>query len=283
MGDFGITPFMMPASQTMNIVFASDEKFAPFLATAIVSILLNSSAEDSFSFHILDGGLSESSKSKINALQRYKPFTIKYIDFDFELVKDCPLTLHYTSPVYFRFFMAELVPEADRLLYLDADIIVTGSLFELYNTEFGGKMLGAVQTGEYLLAAGDLLIPIFSSGIMIIDAAAWRKSKISDALMLRTAEIREHIAFVDQDVFNSLFMDNYVHLDLKWNMAHDRVTDENEAEVRIIHFTAKKFSSVRSLFLFLYLSYTGFGSFATNSPEEEHCASLYKDMASSQA
>ena len=53
----------------------------------------------------------------------------------------------YAPPaLWHRIFLPELLPELDRVLYLDADLIVTDSLEPLWRTDLSDHYLGAVTT-----------------------------------------------------------------------------------------------------------------------------------------
>jgi lipopolysaccharide biosynthesis glycosyltransferase len=217
----------------MNIVFSCDENYAPFLATTIASIILNRTKNDKFSFYVLDGGLSRLSKAKINALRTYKEFDIFYIPFDYRKVDNCPTMGHFSKAAYFRFFMAELIQNADRLLYLDVDLIVTDSLSSIYNIDFENNIIGGVprNKSDRLGIKNQLL---FNSGVMLIDALLWRKWKIADKLVTATSKIIERIKMVDQDVLNYFFQNKYKHIDKKWNVKQQEI--EKYPDAKILHF-----------------------------------------------
>jgi lipopolysaccharide biosynthesis glycosyltransferase len=258
----------------MNIVFSCDENYAPFLATTIASIILNCTKNDKFSFYVLDGGLSRLSKAKINALRTYKEFDIFYIPFDYRKVDNCPTMGHFSKAAYFRFFMAELIQNADRLLYLDVDLIVTDSLSSIYNIDFENNIIAAVprNKSDRLGIKNQLL---FNSGVMLIDALLWRKWKIADKLVTATSKIIERIKMVDQDVLNYFFQNKYKHIDKKWNVKQQEI--EKYPDAKILHFSGNKFACMHSILLFEYLSKTKFDSFQTNSPQEFFFKKMYEE------
>lgn len=259
----------------MNIAFSCDEKYAAFLATTMASILLNSAEDDTFSFHVLDGGLSRLSKAKIAALRKHKDFSIEYIPFDYNLVANCPIMAHFSKAAYFRFFIADLIPDAGRVLYLDVDLIILTSLAPLYSMDIGKNIVAAVPRNRTnrLGIEGQLL---FNSGVMIQDTAAWRKWKIADKLIATTEKIRDKIEFVDQDVLNYFFHDKYTHIDKKWNVKQQELIKTKNAN--IIHFSGKKFAYLEySKFLFEYLDQTEFDQFNIGELEEPIHKEIYRN------
>ena len=67
---------------------------------------------------------------------------------------------HYTaglSPAaLFRLLVPELLPQAERVIYLDADTVVTSSLRPLWELDLDGHHAAAVRDGGTAFAAGPL-------------------------------------------------------------------------------------------------------------------------------
>ena len=83
---------------------------------------------------------------------------------------------HISPAAYLRLMMVEaLDPAIQRVLYLDADIIINGDILPLWTTPLGGKVCAAVadawvnaeEFGEkwHLQAGGHY----FNSGVMLFD------------------------------------------------------------------------------------------------------------------
>ena len=51
---------------------------------------------------------------------------------------------YFTSAMWLRIFLPELMPDADKVLYLDADTLAVDSLAPLWDTDLSGHALGAV-------------------------------------------------------------------------------------------------------------------------------------------
>ena len=84
----------------INICFSSDKKYAKFLALTIVSLITNKNTDDNLCIYILDGGLSQKDKQKIEELKKISDFTLNFINFDIEKFSCCPVHkngLHYSD------------------------------------------------------------------------------------------------------------------------------------------------------------------------------------------
>ena len=110
----------------INICIASDNNYTQHAGVVIASILANAAAEDSLNFFILDGGISDENKSKIQQLKKQKDCRIEFIAIDPSLFAGyLAIKTHgYISlPTYYRLKTASLLPELDRIIYLDCDMI----------------------------------------------------------------------------------------------------------------------------------------------------------------
>ena len=80
---------------------------------------------------------------------------------------------------YYRFFIEELFPQYDKEIYLDCDLVVTGDISELYNTDVENYFVAAVN--DRIVMSNDVFKDYvrtvvgvepekyFSSGILVIN------------------------------------------------------------------------------------------------------------------
>ncbi len=130
----------------MNIILACDDRFVPFCSVVISSTVRYN---DRVNFYIFTEGLSDNSICNLQKLVDGTSNTISVKVVDKELIKRFPLPKgeglsHISVATYFRLFSTELLPELDKAIYLDCDILVRGSLKELWNMDMGGNYLAAV-------------------------------------------------------------------------------------------------------------------------------------------
>ena len=119
----------------MNIFFTVNDSYTKYLSVSMASILYNLDKEQIINFFILDGGISDKNKRKLNKLKYIKDFNIEFIKIDnsrFEnIVKSSQA--HITNETNYRFIISSLKPELDKCLFLDADLIADKDITELYN------------------------------------------------------------------------------------------------------------------------------------------------------
>lgn len=96
---------------------------------------------------------------------------------------------HGPLSVYYRVFLPQLLPHLDRVIYLDADTLVTGDLTALWHSDLHGNLLGCVRDDGSGVTpppedptdwwAYKVLGPAgkdyFNSGMLVFDLYQWRK------------------------------------------------------------------------------------------------------------
>lgn len=216
--------------EIIPIFLASDENYAPFLATAMFSILKNT--KSFIEFYILDGGIKPKSKNKIEkSLNKFQNKKITYCDMKTYNLEKFPNLKHYSLNTFSRYFIPELAPNLKKVLYLDVDIIVSGDISTLFNQDIENYPLGAIsedfhgQNGRYLK---DKIYPeykdvngYFNAGVLILDIQKFIENNYSKILIEKTIELSDKLSCPDQDVFNIIFEENYKKLDYKFNFMPD--------------------------------------------------------------
>jgi lipopolysaccharide biosynthesis glycosyltransferase len=132
---------------------------------------------------------------------------------------------------YGRLAIPQLIEEADRVLYLDCDILIKRPVGDLFDTDMRGFPLAACQDLAYLhfirrhhgparTSAMELLRDrrnYFNAGILLIDCVKWREQHFFEKIHALLANPPTPLFFADQDALNVVFQDNYERLDPRWN------------------------------------------------------------------
>ena len=115
----------------------------------------------------------------------------------------------YTEAASLRLILPELLPELDRVLYLDCDIIVRQDLARLWEeTDLGDNYLAAIyeapieQQAERFRALGCDPNRYFNSGFLLMNLAQMRIEKVSEKL-LEACRV-PYLEFPDQDALNQV-------------------------------------------------------------------------------
>lgn len=268
----------------IKIAFSCDQTYVRFLATTIASILKNADYTDELEFYVMDGGLTAEDKTNIQSLSSIKEFTIKFIDISNIIANidfTVPSELHFSKAAYFRFFIAEILKDINKVLYLDIDIVVLSSLAELYSVDVEEHYFAAgIQyhtlwgTAKEIMRLNIFGKKYFNSGVLLINLQRWRDENLALKLITTMNEIKGNIRYVDQDVMNHYFNDFKV-IDKKWNCEAEFY--ETYPDIRIVHYQGgDKFSFSSSLLLKKYIALTPYKEFPQYLLEEKKITSTKK-------
>jgi lipopolysaccharide biosynthesis glycosyltransferase len=137
---------------------------------------------------------------------------------------------HLSNAMYLRLVLPELVPDdVRRVVYLDSDVLCVGSIAPLFGWDLRGKPLGAVRDaftrriadsgGMPGIQAGmhDPQAVYFNSGVLVIDAPAWRAADLTGACLSYLEEHAGELRFPDQDALNWVAYGNWLRLPKEYN------------------------------------------------------------------
>ena len=207
------------------VVFISDDNFIMPTCVAITSLLANKGPDTEYDVYIIMAECSDSSYQKINELKEFGS-PINLIRASLDEYRDIKQLAHISIACLLKFDVSELVPNYDKLLYLDGDIIVRGDLSELYNVELGNHYAAGVkELGNMTEETGNV-----NAGIMIFNAKRIRDEKLN----LKMREVRRSLGdrgSMDQQTYNIVTGKDYLYQDIKFNCVPPRIVDMGPSEI----------------------------------------------------
>jgi lipopolysaccharide biosynthesis glycosyltransferase len=212
------------AADSVNILMCTNALFQQHAAVCLASLLANNS--DLFFDIVIVGRTTEQldEKKLRGSLAGFPNHTMTCRTFSppSDLLLPLHPAGHYTIDTYTRIWLTEFFPPTvDRVLYLDADIVVVGSIAPLWRTDLGGELMGAVDIpgsdqGVRLLGMR-LEEGYFNAGVLLIDLAVWRASRAEQIVIHYIRTHPERLEY-DQDALNACFRRVTKRLDYKWNV-----------------------------------------------------------------
>ena len=206
-----------------NICFAPDDNYAVHCAAAMASISANAAPGEFIKFHILHSrGFSAENIAKLKSLNAGKSnFSVNFIQVGANIFKDLPNYGH--EPVWYRLKIPSLL-EADKVLYLDCDIIVPASLGGLFAIDIENFALAAVKDNIYKKLGRRFKLPksqpYFNSGVCLINCRYWREHNLEAKFFEYIAEDPHRAWLLDQTILNILFGAQTKIIPLKYNFQY---------------------------------------------------------------
>ncbi|MEG3244583.1 glycosyltransferase [Streptococcus suis] len=232
----------------MHIAFSATDSYADYLGTTIYSIIQHHPNQE-LHFYVLTKWMSDHSRFKLNRLTS-QLVTISFIEIDSTSFDHLPLKEGISLETYFRILLPSQLAELDRVLYLDCDILVNGSLKEIWESDLSHHYLAGVNeldmlhsNAEYRQKIGFTPQDIYvNAGVLLFNLELMRQDKIEEFLFAKAQEIKNYIEYQDQDIINIGLKGQILNLEAKYNMtAYQRkVKHISLEEAVIIHFNWHK-------------------------------------------
>jgi lipopolysaccharide biosynthesis glycosyltransferase len=185
----------------INVAFAVDNNNLDQVAVVITSILASSRDPAALRFFVVLDGSAEEAARKI-AGWAIKPDHLTLLPNGNAFAGRTHVG-HISSAALLRTQLPELLPDLDRVLYLDADLIVRHDIAELYQSDLGGKAMGGiVDLGIYTRLRRETIhgklrlrdyfrrlgldmrrSPYVNSGVLVMDLKALRQLRFSAAAL----------------------------------------------------------------------------------------------------
>ena len=209
--------------EKVNICFTTDNNYVRPLSCAITSILKNSSPETDLRIFILEQDVSYENKSKILSLKNIKDCEISFIKIEPSLFCNFPdfKGSYITKTAYFRFLIADLLKDTDKVLYLDCDVIVLSEIKKLFMQDITEFYIGAVEDiGFYFdrMCSFKSFDTYVNSGVLLINLKKWRQDKISQKLFDVVEQYGDKLVYHDQTAINLVCKGKIKVFELSYNL-----------------------------------------------------------------
>lgn len=260
----------------INVAFTSDRAYLPQTAAMVASLIEHAAPDRAYNLFYLHENIGDRDLDLLRSLAvAYGNITLHAINVGAAFSREYRARHHAPSnATYNRFLLFDLLPDVERLVYLDVDLVLCGDVAELFDTDMNDAPLAAVTDAlmtrvlatrvrtrdpevpdlyaylsDDLGLTDDQISRYFNAGVMVMNFAAMDVAKVG-------RELREMVAgnryfFRDQDILNVYFRDRFVTLPARFNVHNsDRGAYDNvpvpirndalaaKADPFIVHFAA---------------------------------------------
>ena len=208
----------------ISIAYAPDNNLVTLTLTSMASVLKNAKKSDEIEFVILysSAHLDEKYLQTFDNLQAIKSYDLKLINIDEKVFDGFPCPNWVTVEAWFRCLLADLLPDCDKVLYLDCDTIVRESLADLFKCELEENLVAVVedvskskQNAERIGLKDEFY---FNSGVLLINTKAWRKVDFFNCL--KNIVMTDKRIGNDQDALNKACDGKKYRLSPKYDYMH---------------------------------------------------------------
>lgn len=259
----------------INIVYCTDNNFVDICIISMISVMKNKNDEN-ISFYIMDNHISSENRYRIiNLVKGYSGCEVNFIQFP-DLGDKLSTTVkfnkkHISISSFGRLFVGDILPEdIEKIIYLDCDTVVMGSLLELFTYNMQEKIVGGIddcKSKKYRWVLGlPLSAPYINAGVLLINLKLWNEMQCEKKFIEYIEKNNGVVHFADQGTINATLYNEICLLPMKYNvMTHNYDfsfnelmkfrqpvlsyrKEEIEKNIRqpiIIHFTSSFMTSTR--------------------------------------
>ena len=236
----------------MNIFTAFNDGYALPTKVMLKSLILNN--PEPLTIYVFYSSLEQRSIDTIQELDDRERVFIRFQKVEDSFLDNIAIPPQFSKETYYRLLAHRLFDEdVERVLWLDGDLIINGSLADFYEQDFHGKLYIAVE--DSFLAYNDkyrstLKMPqdavYINSGVMLFNLKDARKTLNDEEIVQYLVDNQSILKFADQDVFNGLLHEHFlvVDPDHRYNYFAWHITKENRKSLyqntRVIHYCSPK-------------------------------------------
>lgn len=255
---------MTKEKETINIFFASGDRYIKYTDVAIHSIKQNASKDYNYNIIILTQDTDTSL-----AAHNDENFKVQFANINDEIESIRPYIpsdygFHLDS--FNRFFIEKMFPQIDKAIYLDGDIVVQGDISKLYNIDLKDNLLGAVNEQNCFLTplmteytknvAGIDPYKFFNTGVLLLNLKEIRKFNLKQKFLDMLSKYNFQSPMIDQDYLNNLCRNRVLLLPNSWN--YESVPNyplQGELYIRHFAFAAKPWRTKQTEYADIWWEY----------------------------
>lgn len=248
--------------KVVPIVFATNNKYAPYAGVAIQSIIEHMVQQNYYRIYVFHTGVDKNRIEQLNSLSN-KQMRIQCIDVSPRIDTHCSNLYekdYFTKEMYYRFIIPEVLSFYDKVIYLDCDLIVEEDIANIIPADMEGHYLAGVKNpiskGNVPIIERYLGISLknyINSGVLVFNIRNCIKDGIVGKCFAMVSQAAKKKYWCpDQDILNKVCYDRILLLPYKWNYmwqflvegtteqkeAFQECLDECGNNFSVLHFTS---------------------------------------------
>jgi lipopolysaccharide biosynthesis glycosyltransferase len=209
---------------TLHLSCAADRVYAPHSA-AMLHSMLGERGRLEVQVHYLHGpSFPQRTRRRLAEMVERLGGHIQFLEVSDERVRGLPTFEEISAAMWYRIYLPELLPDVERVLYLDGDVLALDSLEPLWDAALGDRLVAAVSNVFTLDPAARarpaaLGLPdpaaYFNSGVLLLNLEEMRRD--ATTAKLRRFALSNELMYPDQDALNAVMAERRLPLHPRWN------------------------------------------------------------------
>ena len=192
-----------PKLNYIPVALSTNNKYISLAYVCMTSVLYSKLAYTYIIFYLLISKdfFQKNIKFLKSLYEQYDYFNITFMEIDKRYDKAF-VSRYITKETYFRFSLGELIPNLNKIIYLDNDVNVFKDLSNLYNLNFNDKIF--LGQPIYTYNKSNTTFHRINAGIMLLNLKKMREINVEKKI-LNIINRREKLDFHDQSLINKYY------------------------------------------------------------------------------
>lgn len=150
-----------------------------------------------------------------------------------------------------------LPSDLERVVFLDADMLVLDDIAPLWTTPLEGRALAAVVDPAIPACRSSRGVkgwrergipaaaPYFNAGVLLVDLRAWRRRNVAEQAIEYIRAVGDRVDYLHQEALNATVWDDWLPIAPRWNVSatagrwFDPTAEAAVAAPAIVHFAGR--------------------------------------------
>lgn len=208
----------------IDIVCATDDKYCEH-ASAMLHSLRHHNHRQTLNVYLLaPPDLNKKKREKLATFCDELKIKLTIIEVPDDLVEQLPSKGYLSKVVWYRAFMPQLLPNLEKILFLDCDVIINGPIDALWSIDLENFLFAAVtnvadEHHSRRVCELGLNSPrnYFNAGIALWNLKEMRKCSFTKTVIDFSQLNQNKLLWLEQDAINALYSDRVRLIHPKWN------------------------------------------------------------------
>lgn len=252
----------------MNIMYLCDNNYAMVLGISILSLLESNKVAGTINIFLVNDNISDENINKISKLVDQYNRKLYIIEKpNFKTLLGCKVEMQcWVENVFSKVFLGEVFKnykEVHRIIFIDSDTLVVGSLEDLWKLDLESyigagvcEAMGNIHKRVIGLSKKD---NYYNAGMLLIDLDKWKNKDIDLKASEYVHRYRRKLEYTDESVLNGILSRDLKRISPQYNLTSlsiyftpdelktyrksyinysEKELQEALSEAKIIHFTA---------------------------------------------
>lgn len=243
------------------VVFTFDDNYVLPAAVAIKSLIHHGKKGTWYDIYCLYQNLSRENRRALDRIAQ-----INWIKIDPSLFAGVPATAEYPVDVYYRLAIHDILPQYDKIIYSDVDVLFQGDLTEIYKTNLDNFYWAGVPLERNEAPSSETLAAqvgspddpqfmsghtkfvenqnelIFASGFMVINAKKMREDQMTTKFLKTIKQFSGRLKMFDLEVLNIACQGTIKALPFDYCVLEDIAMAEDYRQTNLYPFLSRVFT-----------------------------------------